>query len=335
MNQTAARKTMKVPFTAIIGSILLILGVILSISVGSANITAEIIFKSIFHWDESKEQVIVRTLRLPRAVIGVLVGANLAVAGALMQAITRNSLASPQVFGVNAGASFILVSSFVFFPNLPSSSLVYFAFIGAALGGIAVYSFASGGGMTHVKLALAGMAVHFFLSSLTQGMIIFNEQAKDALYWLVGAINGKSWTHVNIILPWSLTGLALSIVFAKSISILVLGESMAQGLGQKINRIRILAGALVIILAGSSVAVAGPIGFVGLIIPHISRKLVGGDYRSIIPFSALFGALLLVYADIFSRFIAYPFESPVGIVTAIIGAPFFLYLAKQGRQIKQ
>lgn len=145
MNETVVRHTMKVYSTAIIGTVLLVLGIILSISVGTADINKATVFKSIFLWDQSKEQVIVRTLRLPRAVIGVLVGANLAIAGALMQAITRNSLASPQVFGVNAGASLIVVTSFVFFPSLSSSSLVYFAFIGAALGGIVVYSFAFDG----------------------------------------------------------------------------------------------------------------------------------------------------------------------------------------------
>jgi ferric citrate transport system permease protein len=335
VNETVNRHTMKVCSTAIIGTVLLILGVILSVSIGTANTNITTVFQAIFQGDGSKEHTIINTLRLPRAIIGVLVGANLAVAGALMQAITRNSLASPQVFGVNAGASLIVVLSLVFFPDLSSSSLVYFAFMGAALGGIAVYSFASDGGITPVKLVLAGMAIHFFLSSLTQGVIIFSDQAKDALYWLVGAINGKTWLHVHSILPWSLGGIFLSIVFAPAISILVLGESMAQGLGQKVNQIRLIAGILVIILAGSAVAVAGPIGFVGLIIPHIVRKLVGGDYRRIIPFSALFGALLVVYADTISRFIAYPFESPVGIVTALIGAPFFLYLAKKGRKIKQ
>ncbi|AXN38250.1 FecCD family ABC transporter permease [Peribacillus butanolivorans] len=333
--ETVVRSKMKVYCTAIAGIVLLILGVITSISVGAADIDVAMVLKSFFEVDSSKEQTIIRTLRLPRALVGALVGANLAVAGALMQAITRNSLASPQVFGVNAGASFFIVTSFVFFPNLSSVSLVCIAFIGAAVGGMAVYSFASGGGMTQVKLALAGIAVHFFLSSLTQGMIIFNEQAKDVLYWLVGSINGKTWTHVNMILPWSLSGLFVAVLFSRSVSILVLGENMAQGLGQRVYRIRILAGILVIILAGSSVAVAGPVGFIGLIIPHIVRRLVGGDYRRIIPFSALFGALLLVYADILARFIAYPFESPVGIVTAIIGAPFFLYLAKRGRNIKQ
>ncbi|MBO1514925.1 FecCD family ABC transporter permease [Metabacillus bambusae] len=333
--KTVVKNNVKIYGTAITAIILLFCGIIISISVGAADIDAGLVLKSLFETNPSKEQLIIQTLRLPRAIIGVLVGANLAVAGALMQAITRNSLASPQVFGVNAGASLFIVMVFAFLPNLSPSFLVIAAFIGAAAGGITVYSFASGGGMTHVKLALAGIAVHFLLSSLTQSVIIFSEQAKDVLYWLVGAVNGKTWTHVSLILPWSLTGLFVAILFSRSISILVLGESTAQGLGQQVGRIRILAGLLVIILAGSSVAVAGPVGFIGLIVPHIARKLVGGDYRRIIPFSALFGALLLVYADILARFIAYPFESPVGIVTALIGAPFFLYLARKGRNIKQ
>ncbi|QGQ45869.1 FecCD family ABC transporter permease [Metabacillus sediminilitoris] len=333
--KTVVKNNVIVYCTAITAIILLISGIIISILVGAADINVAMVLKSFFEINPSKEDLIIQTLRLPRALIGALVGANLAVAGALMQAITRNSLASPQVFGVNAGASFFIVMAFAFFPNLSSTSLVFIAFIGAAVGGITVYSFASGGGMTHVKLALAGITVHLLLSSLTQSVIIFNEQAKDVLYWLVGSINGKTWTHVHIILPWSLIGLLVALSFSRSISILVLGESTAKGLGQKVDRIRILAGILVIILAGSSVAVAGPVGFIGLIVPHIVRRLVGGDYRRIIPFSALFGALLLVYSDILARFIAYPFESPVGIVTALIGAPFFLYLARKGRNIKQ
>lgn len=160
--ETVGRSKLKVLCTAIAGIVLLILGILASISVGAADIDASMVLKSFFDADSSKEQTIIRTLRLPRALVGALVGANLAVAGALMQAITRNSLASPQVFGVNAGASFFIVSAFVFFPNLSSVSLVCVAFIGAAMGGMAVYSFATGGGMTQVKLALAGMAVHFF-----------------------------------------------------------------------------------------------------------------------------------------------------------------------------
>ena len=268
---------------------LLIIGMILHVAVGSSAVSFTEVIKAIFAPDDSKQTTIVQTLRLPRAVLAALIGASLAVAGALMQAITRNSLASPQVFGVNAGASLAIVIAFILFPDLTSQSTVYIAFLGAALGGITVYLFASGGKITHVK----------------------------------------------ILLPWSFLGLLLAFGSSRSISILVLGENMATGLGEKVKWIRFFAGILVIMLAGASVAVAGPIGFVGLIVPHIARKLVGGDYQRILPFSAILGAILLVYADVLSRFIAYPFESPVGIVTALIGAPFFLYLARKGRNIKQ
>ena len=177
------------------------------------------------------------------------------------------------------------------------------------------------------------MAVHLFLSSLTQGVIVLNEDATDVLYWLVGSINGKNWSHVLVLLPWSVFGLLAAFIMGRSISILVLGENMATGLGEKVQWIRLVAGVIVIILAGSSVAVAGPIGFIGLMVPHIARKLVGGDYQRILPFSALLGGTLLVYADILSRFIAYPFESPVGIVTALIGAPFFYILLERGGRL--
>ncbi|MGG3125102.1 iron ABC transporter permease [Priestia megaterium] len=314
---------------------LLIVGIFIHTSLGSSSISITDVIKAIFKPDNSKQTTIIQTLRMPRVVLAALVGASLAVAGALMQAITRNSLASPQVFGVNAGASLAIVIATILFPGLNSMTTVYMAFLGAALGGITVYSFASGGKTTHIKLALAGMAVHLFLSSLTQGAIVLNEQATDVLYWLVGSVNGKDWSHVTLLLPWSILGLIVAFIMSRSISILVLGENMATGLGEKVQWIRFVAGITVIILAGSSVAVAGPIGFVGLIVPHITRKLVGGDYQRILPFSALLGAILLVYADAISRFIAYPFESPVGIVTSLIGAPFFLYLARKGRNIKQ
>ncbi|MGK0698651.1 FecCD family ABC transporter permease [Priestia flexa] len=321
---------------AVISACLLLVGIVIHIGVGSSSIGLKEILSTFFNeHNASREATIIQTLRLPRALLAALIGASLAVAGALMQAITRNSLASPQVFGVNAGASFAIVLVLLFFPMFTSQVTVYAAFFGAALGGVTVYAFAAGGKTTHVKLALAGMAVHLFLSSLTQGAIVLNEQATDVLYWLVGSVSGKDWTHVKIALPWTILGLLGAFILSKSVSIFALGENMATSLGEKVKWIRAAAGVLVIILAGSSVAVAGPIGFVGLITPHIARKIVGGDYQRILPFSAMFGAILLVYADILSRFIAYPFESPVGIVTALIGAPFFLYLARKGRGIKQ
>lgn len=318
------------------GLLALLIGLMASISIGAADIQISTVLKSLFSFDGSKEHLMVRTLRVPRALLAALVGASLAVAGALMQALTRNPLASPQIFGINAGASLVVVFSVVFFPSLGSAALVYSAFLGAALGGLIVYSMASGGGMTPVKLALAGMAVHFLLSSLTEGLIIFNEQTTESiLYWLVGAVDGAAWLDVMNLLPWSLAGIAAALALSSSITILGLGDDVARGLGQRTGWVRLAAGTIVILLAGASVAVAGPISFIGLIIPHIARRLVGEDYRSVLPFSAVLGALLLVYADIASRYIAYPFESPVGIVTALIGAPFFLYLARNRRNMTE
>jgi ABC-type Fe3+-siderophore transport system permease subunit len=315
---------------------LLIIGLMASIYIGISEISFAQALQSLITFDDSKESLIVRDLRLPRAIIAAIVGANLAVAGGLMQAVTRNPLASPQVFGVNAGASLVVVLFVVLIPNITPSMLVYLAFIGAALGGAVVYSLASSGsGMSPVKLALAGMAVHMFFTSIVETIILFHEHSTaNVLYWLAGSVDGREWKHVKTILPWSVVGILLAIGMGKSMTILGLGEDVAKGLGQRVERIRLGAGALVIILAGVSVAVAGPIGFVGLIVPHIVRYMVGNDYKLILPFSALCGAILLVYADVLSRFIAYPFESPVGIVTALIGGPFFLYLARRGGKLK-
>lgn len=317
------------------GLILLLLGFLWSVSVGATDIGVRQIFQAVVGADGSEEAMVIRGLRFPRAVTGALVGANLAVAGAIMQGVTKNPLASPQIFGVNAGASFAVAFATVFLANLSPSAIMLAAFLGAAAGGMVVYSLsASGHGVTPVKLALAGMTVHLFLTSLTEGLILFHEHTtEDILFWLAGAVDGTHWEDVRILGPWTAAGLLGAFFIARSLTLLGLGEEMSRGLGQKNERIRFWAGILVIVLAGVSVAIAGPIGFVGLIIPHIVRQWVGSDYRMVIPCSALYGAVLLIYADVLSRYIAFPFESPVGIVTAIVGAPFFLYLARrEGRE---
>ena len=279
--------------------------------------------------DLSKETLVLTTLRLPRLLLGLVLGANLAVAGALMQAVTRNPLASPQVFGVNAGASLFVVLALLLFPAIGTANLVYFAFFGAMIGGLLVFSFASVRGMTSLKLALVGMAIHLLLTSLTKGLILFNDRITNVLYWLSGSISDSGWLEVRLIVPWSIIGLILAFSLAKSLAIFQLGQDVAVGLGQNITRIRMLAAVAVVLLAGVTVAVAGAIGFIGLMVPHIVRRLVGEDYRYVLPVSALCGGLLLTSADVLARFIAYPYESPVGIVTALLGAPFFLYLAKR------
>ncbi|ELK48098.1 iron (III) dicitrate ABC transporter permease [Halobacillus sp. BAB-2008] len=293
--------------------VLLIGGVALSLFTGLTKIDAGTIIKQWWQGEETKELLVFQTLRFPRAVLSVVLGANLAVAGVIMQAITRNPLASPQVFGVNAGASLVVVASIVFLPSIGSTNLVYFAFAGALFGGFVVFSFSSSRGMTNVKIALVGMAVHLLFSSMTKGLIIFNEEISDVLSWLSGSISGASWGDVRVILPWSIIGLVAAFLLSRSLSIFQLGEEVAIGLGQGMKRIRITASIAVILLAGSAVAVAGAIGFIGLMVPHITRKLVGEDHRILIPVSALAGAVLLLYADVVSRYVAYPYESPVGL----------------------
>ncbi|MRG86837.1 FecCD family ABC transporter permease [Salinibacillus xinjiangensis] len=317
--------------TYFVGLILLFFSFLFSLSVGAYQIDFVTVLASLFSNQETKEVLIIQDVRLPRAIIGILIGASLAIAGALMQGITRNPLASPQIFGVNAGASLVLVIIVILFPIFSQTTMVYFAFLGAAIGGLTVYALASPGGMNPVKLALAGITMHLFLTSIIEGLIIFHEEStEDVLFWLAGAIDGTDWGHVETILPWLIAGMILALLIAKPLTLLSLGDDVAKGLGQKIGWIRIASAMLVILLAGASVAVAGPIGFVGLIIPHIARKLVGVDYIHVIPCSALLGAVLLVSADVLSRFISFPSESPVGIVTALIGGPYFLYLARKG-----
>ncbi|MDF2958397.1 MAG: iron-siderophore transporter permease [Paenibacillus sp.] len=320
----------------VIGVLLLAMGLLASLSWGVADISLAQVWASLVDPAPSptKEQLIIRTLRLPRAVVAACVGAGLAVAGALMQAITQNPLASPQIFGINAGASLIVVGSIVLFPFLTPSALVYFAFAGAALGGILVYTMGSAGGrQTPVKLALAGTAVSMLLSAMTEGLILLHDnKTQSVLFWLAGAVDGADWNDVYILLPWMAAGLLIAQCLGRSVTLLSLGEDTARGLGQRVRTIRLLSGGVIIVLAGTAVAVAGPIGFVGLVIPHIAKRLTGVDFRFVIPLSALLGAVLLVFADIASRYIAYPYESPVGIVTAVIGAPFFLYLIRKGRQ---
>lgn len=314
--------------------VLLLIGLLLSLFTGVASLQIQSLWKQWLAGEVSKELLIFQTIRIPRAVLGAIIGANLAVAGAVMQAVTRNPLASPQVFGVNAGACLVVVLAIIYVPDIGKANLMYFAFAGALLGGLTVFGFASSRGMTNLKIALVGMAIHLLLTSITKGIIIFNEQISDVLHWLSGSISGAAWTDVQLLMPWSIVGLLLASGLSGSLSVFRLGEEVAMGLGQKIARVRLLSYLVIVILAGASVAVAGAVGFVGLMIPHIARKLVGTDYRVVIPVSALGGAVLVTYSDVLARLISYPFESPVGIVTALLGTPFFLYLArKKGRDM--
>ncbi|MBI5975881.1 FecCD family ABC transporter permease [Staphylococcus canis] len=309
----------------------LIVAIFLNLAMGSSQIHFNSLIDYMFHLKETKETFLIHNVRMPRMIGALLLGAALAVAGVLMQAITRNPLASPQIFGVNAGASFTVVLITVLVPSLAANSVV-FAFIGAFLGGLAVYMLAdTTKGMTPVKLALAGMTIHLFFTSLTQGIILLNEDATTTvMFWLVGAIHTIKWPNIIQVLPWIVGGLIASLLLARQLAILDLGDQLATGLGQNTKLIRALAGVIVVVLAGSSVAVAGPIGFVGLIVPHIVKYYVSRNYTLIIILSMIMGANLLLISDVLSRLIAYPFESPVGIVTSFVGALYFLLITMRG-----
>lgn len=317
--------------TFIVSVCFLIIAIYLNLAIGATKIPFQSMMDYFFHLNQTKETFLIHNVRMPRMVAALLIGAALAVAGALMQSITRNPLASPQIFGVNAGASFIVVLITVMIPSLANHTVV-FAFIGAFIGGLTVYMLAgSTKGMTPIKLALAGMTIHLFFSSLTQGIILLNEDATTTvMFWLVGALHTIKWPDIIQVLPWILGGLLVALALGKQLAILELGDELAKGLGQHTQRVRAIAGFIVVILAGACVSIAGPIGFVGLIVPHIVKHYLNRNYVLIILLSMIIGADLLLISDVVSRFIAFPFESPVGIVTSFIGALYFLWITMRG-----
>ncbi|MDQ1910732.1 iron ABC transporter permease [Paenibacillus sp. GD4] len=287
-------------------------------------------------FDGSNEHLIIRTARVPRACIAAIVGAGLAVSGALMQALTRNPLASPSLLGVNSGASLFIVIASAYLGVSGLQSFTWIAFVGAAVSAVAVYALGSIGrdGMTPVQITLAGAAVTALFASMTQGILLSNGKTFDqVLYWLVGSVAGRDLAMLKTVLPYVLVGFAGALWIARHINILAMGEDVARGLGQRTVWIKLGVATVIVLLAGGAVSVAGPIAFVGLIIPHITRFLIGTDYRWVIPYCALLGAILLVGADLGSRYIAMPKEVPVGVMTAIIGVPFFVYIARKGASL--
>ncbi|WP_345808160.1 iron ABC transporter permease [Bacillus pumilus] len=318
----------------IIGIIALAFGLFLSVSLGAANIHLHTVWEAIFYFDSQQtSHQIIRELRLPRTIGAALVGAFLAVSGAIMQGMTRNALASPEIMGVTNGSAFAIAIAFAFFPGQSSFTLILWSFVGAALAASIVFGVGtlSKGGLTPVKLALAGTAVGALLSSISSAIAIRFDVAQDMSFWYAGGVAGVNWSNIKVIIPVAVAGLIIAMILARSITVLSLGDELAKGLGQYTKTVKVLGILVVILLTGAAVSVAGTIGFIGLVIPHVTRFLVGVDYRWIIPCSAILGAVLLIYADIAARLVNAPFETPVGAITAIIGVPFFLYLARRER----
>ena len=319
----------------VLGTGLLFLLMAFSVTKGAAKIPLSTVWDALLRFNaQNTHHLIVVDLRLPRVLASALVGAAFAVAGAVMQGVTRNPMADSGLMGLNAGAGFALSICFAFFPGLSYMRLILFSFLGAALGAGLVNGIASlrRGGATPMRLVLAGAAVSALLAALSQGIALYFDVAQNIMFWTAGGVAGSNWTQIRIMIPWILAALLGAVALSRSISVMSLGEDVARGLGLNTALVKLLCAAVVLMLAGASVAVVGAVGFVGLVIPHLARFLVGMDYRWIIPSSAVMGGLLLVLADLGARMLNPPFETPIGAVIALVGVPFFLYLARRERR---
>ena len=283
---------------------------------------------------DSLSQQILLTLRLPRSLGAMLIGANLAVAGVLMQGLTRNALASPSILGITSGAACFMALSSIGVVFLASLNSVLVAALGGLLGGGLVMIL--GGFFSQsahpLRLVLAGIAISALLVGVTRASVILaDDMAYSVIAWLAGSISSLDWSQFAQLWPFSLVALAIAFVMAGKMNLLALGEEVATGLGVNIKYVRVLVCLSIILLTAVSVAIAGPIAFVGLLIPHIARKIVGVEHQVLIPCSALLGASLLLWADALSRSIAFPSETPVGVITALIGSPCFILLALRSK----
>ncbi|MFO7264436.1 MAG: ferrichrome ABC transporter permease [Bacillaceae bacterium G1] len=306
-----------------------------AVSVGAADIQLRTVWEAIFCFNPDLTQhQIIHELRLPRVLAAALVGACFAVAGALMQGMTRNPLADSGLLGLNAGAAFALALCFAFFPGLPYPYIILYSFVGAAVGAGLVYGIGSLSRqrLTPIRLTLAGAAVSALLVALSEGIAIYYRVGQDMAFWYAGGVAGVTWSQLKWMAPLVAGALTGSLLISRSITLLSLGDEVATGLGERTGRVKTLAILNVLALAGAAVSVAGPISFIGLMVPHIARFLVGVDYRWIIPSSAVLGSLLMVLADMGGRILNPPYETPVGTIIALLGVPFFLYLARQERR---
>ena len=309
--------------------ILLAAACLVSMAVGSAGYSVPEILRAIFSEEKSAIKTIVINLRLPRIILAILIGASLAAAGALLQSVMRNPLADPGTIGVSAGAGTAATTILLLFPNL-TSSVPLFAFGGAALACVLIYMMAWKEGVDPTRIILSGVAINSVLGAYNSLLQLLNSDSLEGvLAFMNGSLSGRSWPQVRLLSIYASIGLVLTFLCIKSANALQLGDEMAKSLGVKVSGSRVLLSGVAAFLAASTVSVAGMIGFVGLVVPHISRLLVGSDYKAMLPTSVVLGALVLLVADTVGRTIVPGMEIPVGIVMAVCGGPFFLYLLRK------
>jgi iron complex transport system permease protein len=321
------------PLGLVLSIVALMVVGLLSLRIGSLGISTRDAWDAVFDYNNKDyEQMVVRTLRVPRTIIAMGVGAGLAVAGATMQAVTRNPLADSSILGVSSGASFAIVTAIFYLGITSPYQYVWFAFAGAFVAAFLVFVVAAAGrdGATPVKLALAGVIISSLLGAWTSTLLLLDERTMDIVrFWLAGSVAGRDLDTFWQISPFLIGGSLICVFLGHQLNVMSMGEETARALGMNTARIRLVCSILVVLITGAAVSAAGPIAFVGLATPHIIRAIVGPDYRWVLPYSLVGGALFLTGADIIGRVVAKPSELQVGIVTALVGAPFLVYLARQ------
>lgn len=321
--------------TLLIGSFFILLTcAFASLAFGARFIAFSDVIDALVYSDKATLSAIVVNERIPRTVFGIIAGAALGVSGALMQAITRNPIADPSILGVNTGASLFVVSGIAFFHIGSAEQYIWFALAGAAVTSIFVYGIGSmgHGGATPIKLALAGAATSAALSSLVTAIILPRTEVMNAFrLWQVGSISGATWEGIGAVLPFLIAGFLIGILASPSLDALALGDDIATGLGVHTGLLRIIGALAGVMLCGTTTALAGPIAFVGLMVPHIMRLICGPNLRLIIPMSAVGGAILLTISDVLGRLIGSPSELEAGIVTAFLGAPILIIIAMKAK----
>lgn len=312
-------------------SILLLIFVVISIGMGSVYISPLETIQTIFTRSEEMATTIIWDLRIPRVAVAAIVGVNLALSGALLQAVMRNPLADPGLTGVSSGASVTVLAIMLVFPNF-TSFVPIAAMIGGTIAVAIVYALAwKKNTISPVRIILAGVAVNAIFGGITGLLsILYSDRLPTALQWMNGSLGGKGMGDVAVLLPYSMIGWVLALFCIRSANLLSLGEKVASNLGENTNRIRILLSLVAVYLAAVSVSIVGLLGFVGLVVPHMARLIVGTNYRFVIPMSMVLGAVVLVIADTIGRTLFAPLDLPAGIIMAMVGGPYFLYLMRKG-----
>lgn len=310
--------------------------IVASLGLGARPLPWTTLVEAWTHYDPANGDHAVVASRIPRTLVGLLVGAALGLAGAAMQGIARNPLADPGILGVNAGAALGVVVAMFGLGLTALSSYIWFAFLGAGIAALLVYAVASLGrdGATPVKLALAGAALTAGLASVMNGLLVSSQETLDAFrFWQVGTVSGRTLEVIVPVVPFLAVGAVVTVGTGRVLNGLALGDDVARGLGQRVALGRGITALGVVVLCGASTALAGPIGFVGLVVPHVARALVGGDYRWVLPLSGLMGASLLVAADVVGRLVLPPAEVQAGVMTAVLGAPVFVWLVRRRKAV--